>query len=886
MTNATTNEDTQSASGLVVTHNAVDGAEVGFVKITGITNGTLFQNDGTTAINNGDFITYAQANAGLKFTPAANFNGNGSFDVQASTTNSNAGLGGSVQTATITVAPVNDGPTLTSHDRDPTYAAGVQLFDSTAVTVGPANELTQNIKQLVLTVSNVDGTGTTDHLSIDGTDVFLTNGNTATGANHGVSISVALLAGTATVTISKPVGDIPAADVVSIVNGLTYTNDDVTGGETARHVTLTSIQDNGGGTAPSVDTTSLTIDSTVNFNIAPTVTAGDTLNYTENATSVIDSTITITDPDNANMTGAKVTITTGFDPTQDVLSFTPVGAITGSYNATTGVLTLSGSDTKANYELALESVTYHNTSDDPTTAQRTVTYTVNDGSVDSAPGTATINVNAVNDAPATTAGGTLNYTENQAATVIDSGVTATDVDNANLASATVAITGGFATGQDVLDANITGTTITKSYNATTGVLTLNGSDTKAHYQQVLDFVTYFNSSENPSGAARTVSYTVNDGTVNSNTSTATVNVTPVNDAPVTTAGGTLNYTENQVATVIDFGVTVTDVDNANMNSASVAITGGFATGQDVLDANITGTTITKSYNATTGVLTLNGSDTKAHYQQVLDSVTYFNSSENPSGAARTVSYTVNDGTVNSNTSTATVNVTPVNDAPVVTATGTLAYTENQGAAAIAPALTVTDVDTGTLTTASVHIGAGYVNGEDLLAFSNTANITGSFDAPTGTLTLTGTDTVANYQAALRSVTYTDNSENPSDRGAHRDLHRRRRPGRQSPQRRVEPHHQCDGSGRRPDQQRRARPLHGHVGIHPRHHRPDDIGRRRRRRERHHHHPDLGRHRVRDGRRGRRRRDHHRQRHQRRDADRHHRADQYLARRQRGLHRGG
>ena len=53
VTGATTNEDTQSTSGLVVTHNAADGAEVGFVKITGITNGTLFQNDGTTAINNG-----------------------------------------------------------------------------------------------------------------------------------------------------------------------------------------------------------------------------------------------------------------------------------------------------------------------------------------------------------------------------------------------------------------------------------------------------------------------------------------------------------------------------------------------------------------------------------------------------------------------------------------------------------------------------------------------------------------------------------------------------------------------------------------------------------------------------------------------------------------
>ena len=48
VTNATTNEDTQTTSGLVISRNAADGAEVTHFKITGITNGTLYQNDGTT----------------------------------------------------------------------------------------------------------------------------------------------------------------------------------------------------------------------------------------------------------------------------------------------------------------------------------------------------------------------------------------------------------------------------------------------------------------------------------------------------------------------------------------------------------------------------------------------------------------------------------------------------------------------------------------------------------------------------------------------------------------------------------------------------------------------------------------------------------------------
>jgi len=75
VTNATTNEDAQTTSGLVISRNAVDGAEVTHFKITAITNGTLFKNDGVTVINNNDFIMFAEGNAGLRFTTAG-------FDVQ------------------------------------------------------------------------------------------------------------------------------------------------------------------------------------------------------------------------------------------------------------------------------------------------------------------------------------------------------------------------------------------------------------------------------------------------------------------------------------------------------------------------------------------------------------------------------------------------------------------------------------------------------------------------------------------------------------------------------------------------------------------------------------------------------------------------------------
>lgn len=103
ITNATTLPNTQSTSGLVISRNAVDGAEVTHYQITNIQNGSLFQNNGTTAIAANSFITHAEASAGLKFTPALNFQGDATFQIQASTSNLVGGLGGNLVTATISV---------------------------------------------------------------------------------------------------------------------------------------------------------------------------------------------------------------------------------------------------------------------------------------------------------------------------------------------------------------------------------------------------------------------------------------------------------------------------------------------------------------------------------------------------------------------------------------------------------------------------------------------------------------------------------------------------------------------------------------------------------------------------------------------------------------
>ncbi len=138
VTPATTNEDIQTTSGLVISRNSGNGSEVTHFKITNIQNGLLFQNDGTTLINNGDFITFAQGKAGLKFTPAGDLFSPATsfvFDVQASLSSSDSGLGGNGVTAVITVAAVNDAPmlglanTVTTLLEATTTAAAIRLAD-------------------------------------------------------------------------------------------------------------------------------------------------------------------------------------------------------------------------------------------------------------------------------------------------------------------------------------------------------------------------------------------------------------------------------------------------------------------------------------------------------------------------------------------------------------------------------------------------------------------------------------------------------------------------------------------------------------------------------------------------------------------------------------
>ena len=143
-------------------------------------------------------------------------------------------------------------------------------------------------------------------------------------------------------------------------------------------ITVYTNSGNSSGSSCSSDANVATISNftITGTNTAPVVSdAGATLAYTEgDSATVIDATLTITDVDDTNMEGATITISSGYQSSEDVLAFTNANGITGSWDSSGGVLTLSGSASKANYETAFESITYQNTNtDDPNNTDRTVT---------------------------------------------------------------------------------------------------------------------------------------------------------------------------------------------------------------------------------------------------------------------------------------------------------------------------------------------------------------------------------------------------------------------------------------------------------------------------------------------------------------------------------
>ena len=249
--------------------------------------------------------------------------------------------------------------------------------------------------------------------------------------------------------------------------------------------------------------------------------------------------------------------------------------------------------------------------------------------------------------------------------------------------------------------------------------------------------------------------------------TATVAViAPSNTAHV--ADYAVVYVEGTPVSIADGDNRIRDVDSTNMQSATITLTNAQA--GDVLLATGMPPGITATVDASGTVVTLTGSASTAAYEAALRAVEFNNTSTTPPDAIdRVISVVVNDGAANSNTVTTTVHVVAVNAAPALdldandsTASGTgyAASVTNNGSAVqiVDTDVRISDSDSALIHSATVSITA--VQSGDVLTVSGlpAGIIAALYDPTTGVLVLEGNASLADYQLALRGVTFSTTAE--------------------------------------------------------------------------------------------------------------------------------
>lgn len=266
--------------------------------------------------------------------------------------------------------------------------------------------------------------------------------------------------------------------------------------------------------------------------------------------------------------------------------------------------------------------------------------------------------------------------------------------------------------------------------------------------------------------------------------TFTFNVVGENDAPTLdldandssgATGANYNATFTEGAGAVNIGdlaqsdIAISDVDDTNIESATITLTNIIDGTDEFLVADIGAINATNpnivvsAYDPNTGTITLTGLATLSEYEGALENIRYNNINNTPDTTDRIINVVVNDGDTDSNVAVATISVVPVNDVPIIeTSNVTTAYTENAAPVVINETIVISDLDSANITSATVSIASNFETAGDVLGFVNTSTITGQYDTNTGVLTLSGLDTLENYQTALRSVTFENTTDSPSD----------------------------------------------------------------------------------------------------------------------------
>jgi VCBS repeat-containing protein len=306
--------------------------------------------------------------------------------------------------------------------------------------------------------------------------------------------------------------------------------------------------------------------------------------------------------------------------------------------------------------------------------------------------------------------------------------------NQQLAGGSVRISGGFGEVPGSAEKlTINGTTsgvlafsagnIAYSYDAATGVMSLNGASSIAAYQSALSLVALQISGDNPTGfgaaPTRTLSYSVSDGFMASDEQSVVVDVVAINDAPVNTVGAPLTMLEDAAAVAVT-GLSVSDVD-ADPAADLMQVTLAASSGTLRVAAGATGIAVAGNG---TGSVVVSGTQNQINAAFAAPGgVTYTPGAPGAHTLTMTTSDLGNTGAPGgmSDADSIAITVIAINQAPTAPATGSVSTAEDNASAAVA--IGASDADGDSLTYA-IKPGAGPTRGSV------------SFDQTEGTYTYT------------------------------------------------------------------------------------------------------------------------------------------------------
>ncbi len=467
--------------------------------------------------------------------------------------------------------------------------------------------------------------------------------------------------------------------------------------------TVTTADDD--GSASDTETVTITI---IGTNDAPVITDGpDTVSLNEtNAALTTSNSFTVTDFDTTDVVTASRTLAvSGTSDRSDsaapsdadllaMFTVSPTTILNGSTNTATLNWDFNSGTDPFNYLTDGESLilTY------------TVTATDDDAALASDTETVTITITGTNDAPVITDGpDAVSLNETNAAITTNDSFTVTDVDTTDVvtASRTVVVSGtsnrsdpAAPSDADLLAMfTVSPTTI---LNGSTNTATLNWD-----FNSGTELFNYLADGESLI-LTYTVTATDDDAALASDTETVTITITGTNDAPVITDGpNAVSLNETNAAITTNDSFTVTDVDTTDVVTASrTVVVSGTSDRSDPAAPSDADLLAMFTVSPTT---ILDGSTNTAtldwNFHSGTESFNYLTT-----GETLVLTYTVtaadDDGSA-SDTETVTITIIGTNDAPVITAgPDTASLNETNAALTSAGTLTVDDVDTTDVVTAS------------------------------------------------------------------------------------------------------------------------------------------------------------------------------------------